>query len=183
VGIKPIDKGYEIQQIINQEEVKMIGPLDLDGAGNIEFEQFLKIYDVALANAYYKFGKRKKELIAQRRKAVDNKDDKKYLEIHNQILSELTDAMHAKFDEILTKIKIDSVTFYQNLKDFKLDPAKRNQIREKEFELEEDHQEDLEERDRIKMTRDEILNYLKFQFEFQNEFIKNRSKDKKNLTA
>ena len=78
---------------------------------------------------------------------------------------------------------MDVVTFEQNLKGFKNDPVKAKEIRKRENEMETDVQEELEEKDKIKMTRQQILDYLKLQFDLQNKFIKERSTDKVPLTA
>ena len=51
-----------------------IGPLKRDQSGHIDFEQFIKIFEVSSAKAKVQFATKKKEYIEQRRKVLSDQE-------------------------------------------------------------------------------------------------------------
>ena len=58
-----------------------LGPVEREENGKLEFEYFLKIFKECTIYGKREFGERKKELIALRRQALKDNDEKKYEEI------------------------------------------------------------------------------------------------------
>lgn len=63
------------------EDLDKLGPLKRDANEMIDFDYFIKIFQISSFYAKNQFAKKKKEFVANRRQAARDNDDKKYEEI------------------------------------------------------------------------------------------------------
>jgi len=74
-------KASETNEADIDEDLDKLGPLKRDTNEMIDFDYFIKIFQISSFYAKTQFSKKKKEFVAQRRQASRDNDDKKYEEI------------------------------------------------------------------------------------------------------
>lgn len=109
-------------------DLAQLGPLELDGSGNIEFRQFLKIFQICSFYGKTQFAIKKKDYIARRRQAL--KDNNKAL--YEQIVIEMTQAeenlVQTKLIQILDRLGISEEDFQKSTMFHARDQRKGMQI-------------------------------------------------------
>lgn len=83
-----MSKDGESDEPTADDIIEQLGPVKRDANGMLEFDYFLKIFQICTVYGKTQFGERKKEMIAQRRVALKDGDDKKYEEIVMQMTQE-----------------------------------------------------------------------------------------------
>ena len=93
-------------------EIDSLGTLTRDASGHIEFEQFIKIFEISSAHAKSEFSEKKKTFISQRREVIKNNDE--YKKIVIQMTQEEEQIINAKLQEIMEKLNITEQEFQSN---------------------------------------------------------------------
>ena len=101
-----------------------------DALGVITFEYFLKLYKTALIWNRVQFAEKKKLLITQRRKALQNNDMDSFRKCFLDMVSEDEKCLQGVLEEILDKISLSDNEFKETLNLYMSDKEYENQIRE-----------------------------------------------------
>ena len=117
------DEGPTTDDILDQ-----LGPVERDATGMLEFEYFLKIFQICTVYGKTQFNERKREMITQRRAALKDGDDKKYEEIVMQMTQEQEQLVQSKLFEIIELIGVSEQEFHRNTMHHGQDPNKGMQI-------------------------------------------------------
>ena len=96
---------------------------------------------------------------------------------------EKKELMDEKQEQLLKTLKIDKEMYEKSFGLFQKDKEKNMLMREKENEVTNDNILNLEKKDTKDLTRDQVLGYMKVQFEMQNIFVKDRLNDKRTLST
>lgn len=108
--------------------IEQLGPVVRDANGMLEFDYFLKIFQICTVYGKTQFAERKKEMIDNRRAALKDGDDKKYEEIVMQMTQEQEQLVQSKLFEIMELIGVSEQEFHRNTMHHGQDPNKGMQI-------------------------------------------------------
>lgn len=105
-----MSKDSAVDDVLNQ-----LGPVEKDENGKLDFEYFLKIFQICTVYGKTQFAERKREYIAQRRQALKDGDEKKYEEIVIMMTQEQEQLVQTKLFEIIEMIGISEQEFQENI--------------------------------------------------------------------
>jgi hypothetical protein len=113
-SIESLDLRPERQKVdeeeVSQVELDEIGPLKMEN-GIIEFKQFLIILKVCAVFANVRCLDFKKRLIAERRKALKEKDDAQYRKLIQELTSLEEPIMQHKLLALIDRLKVSDEVF------------------------------------------------------------------------
>ena len=93
-------------------ELEQLAPLARDSTGHIEFEQFIKIFEISSLHAKSEFAEKKKAFIKERREVISDKDA--YKKIVIRMTQEEEQIINNKLQEIMEKLNINEQEFQKN---------------------------------------------------------------------
>ena len=115
-----MSKGSE--ETTTDDILDQLGPVERDVSGMLKFDYFLKIFQICTVYGKTQFGDRKKEMIALRREALKEGDDKKYETIVLQMTQEQEQLVQSKLFEIIELIGVSEQEFQKNTMHHGQDP-------------------------------------------------------------
>jgi hypothetical protein len=95
------------------DDLDKLGPLKREEDGRyLDFEYFIKVFELSTTYAKMKFSSKKKEYVAKRREAI--KDDDEYRKIVMEMTQEEEKIIESQMMEIINKLGITEQEFQQN---------------------------------------------------------------------
>lgn len=91
------------------DELEKLGVLSRDNSGHIEFEQFIKIFEISSLHAKQEFSDKKKGYIAERRQMINDKDA--YKKIVIRMTQDEEQIINTKLQDIMEKLNITEQEF------------------------------------------------------------------------